>query len=198
MYSGGDICRSGAVPTVDSVTFSNYSGDAIVAGLVIGRGMPHALNIPQSVTNFKWESSIVTAPSGVYVDDTLGTIMLDNVKLRGLTNGAMLNAIWTNSTISYLKINNVSLIRTPTGHSPHAGVFDGTEYWGSAVINDLDINGFKIEDEGGYYATPIKALIEMGGATPSSVVNLKYANVDFSKIAALSNGGSITTITRIP
>jgi hypothetical protein len=71
------------------------------------------------------------------MDDTVGTIMLDNFKLRGLTNGAMLNATWTNSTISCMKVNNVSLIRIPTGNTPHAGVFDGTEYHGSAVHNGL-------------------------------------------------------------
>lgn len=197
IYSAGDICRSGAVPTVDGVTLSNYSGDAIGEALAIGLGMPHPLNIPRSITNVMWANSIVTAASGIQVDDTVGTLMLDNVKLRGLTNGAMLDALWTHTTINYLKIIDVSLIRTPTGNTPEAGVFDGTEYYGSAVIDDLDINGFKIEDEGGDYATRLKALIEMAGATPSSVGILKYANVDFSKIAALSDGGSITTIIRI-
>ncbi len=197
LYSAGVTCRSGAIPTVDHVSISNYNGDALVAALVIGLGKPHPLNIPRSITDLKWTNSIVTTPSGVYVDDTIGTFMLDNIKLRGLTNGAMLNAIWTHSTISYLKVRNVSLIRTPTGNTPHAGVFDGTEYYGSAVINDLDIDGFKIEDEGGPYAD-LKALIEMAGETPSSVVTLKYANVDLSKIAALSDGGSITTIIQVP
>ena len=98
---------------------------------------------------------------------------------------------------NHLKIRDVSLIRTPTGNTPEAGVFDGTEYGGSAVIDDLDINGFNIEDEGGPYAN-LRALIEMAGATPSSVVTLKYANVDFSKMAALSDGGSITTIIQGP
>jgi hypothetical protein len=197
LYSAGVICRSGAIPTVDDVTFSNYGGYALFEALTIGLGVQHALNIPRSITNFTWANSTVTASSGIYMDDTVGTIMLDNFKLRGLTNGAMLNATWTNSTISCMKVNNVSLIRIPTGNTPHAGVFDGTEYHGSAVIDDLDIDGFKVEDEGGNYA-PIKALIEMAGETPSSVVTLKYANVDFSKIAALSDGGSIATIIPTP
>jgi hypothetical protein len=192
IYSAGAICPSGAVPTVDNVTFKNYSGDVRGEALVIGAGMPHPLNIPHSIDNVTWTDSIVIASSGIWVDDTIGTLVLDNVKLRDLTWGAMLDAMFTDTTIDHLQISNVSLVRTPTGNTPLAGVFDGTEYGGSAVINNLDINGFNIEDEGGPYPN-LKALIEMAGATPSSIVTLKYANVDFSKIAALSDGGSITT-----
>jgi hypothetical protein len=151
LYSAGAACRSGAIPTVDNVRISNYNGDALVAALVIGLGTPHPLNIPRSITDVEFTNSTVTTPSGIYVDDTIGTFVLDNIKLRGLTNGAMLNAIWTHSEISDLKIRNVSLIRTPSGNTPQAGIFDGTEYHGAAVIDDLDINGFKIEDEGGPY-----------------------------------------------
>jgi Glycosyl hydrolases family 28 len=196
IYSAGNVCRSGAVPTVDRVTLTNYGGDARGEALVIGAGMPHALNIPHSITNVTWTNSVVTASTGIWMDDSIGTLTLDNVKLQSLTSGAVLDAMWNHIPIEQLKIRDVSLVRTPTGNTAEAGLFEGT-FNGSAVIDNLDINGFKIEDEGGPYAN-LKALIEMAGAPPSSIVTLKYANVDFSKLSALSDGGAITTIIRGP
>ena len=162
-YTESAACANGLNPIVSKVSFDNWQGDVNNAAFLFGWLTSHTISLNNSITDFTWTNSNITAGQGFVVDDSIGNLTFDNVNLRGISNSGaegFINPIVDTSPISSLTLNNDTLTRTPSGNIAVGAINASTT--GAANISTLHIEGFKIVDEGASYGSTSGLLVLNG------------------------------------
>jgi hypothetical protein len=217
IYTNSASCGTGVIPTVDTVDINNFSGSATIAAASLGLGATHG-DLQNAITNFKWTNSTISSPFGFLVADNFGSLTFDNVTLKDMSCNSITRSYSTtacgfisgagydsSSSSPYynngssLTLTNDSIQRTPAGHLG-SSIIDtvdavpGSAYgtsmgpWGIS-LGALHVNGFRISDVGGSYASVADAFNLAG---TNSWTNCIISGVGTDKISNLFpiSGGS--------
>lgn len=186
MYTGSVAPPAGdAVPMISNVAVSNMTGIANVVGVILGLNATRTLTRPATITGVTFTNSTFSAPWSVVSGDNLDDIRFDNVKAYGIVNGCFFTPATVAQTIGHLDFNNVRMGRTANGQKgclidTTTTGFNGA---GSAVISNVHVNGFEVEDEGSYTAIPSIFTLN----SPSLISLLTMAGVSRTGITAVTN-----------